>query len=163
MIYYLSLGSNKGDRDGYLQKAFTELEEFGMISRRSSIYETEAQGPADQGLFLNAACVFKSTLRPLRLLRKLKQIETRLGRQRNIRWGAREIDIDIIDWNGQSIQTHILTIPHKMMTKRTFVLQPLAEVAPDYVSRDGLSAAQFLYALKESAQTSKPGFINGNE
>ncbi len=152
MIYYLSLGSNKGDRGGYLQKAFGELEKIGRITRRSSLYETEAQGPTGQGLFLNAACVFKSALRPLRLLRKLKQIEARLGRQRNIRWGAREIDIDIIDWNGKALSLPVLTIPHVMLKQRAFVLQPLAEAAPEFVSRDGDSITKLLNAVENTNQ-----------
>jgi len=82
----------------------------------------------------------------------LKQIETRLGRQRNIRWGAREIDIDIIDWSGNTMQTGILTIPHKMMHQRVFDLQPLAEAAPDYVSREGRSVTELLQTIKKTNQ-----------
>ncbi len=163
MIYYLSLGSNKGDRGRFLQRAFSGLEQFGNISGRSRIYETEPVGFLEQASFLNAVCVLESNYRPFRLLRKLKQIETRLGRQRNRRWGAREIDIDIIDCNGETVQSRLLIIPHIMMEHRAFVLQPLAEAAPDYINRDGHSAAQLLYALNEKAQTRKLVSINGNK
>lgn len=146
MIFYLSLGSNKGAREQYIQRAFDALEQIGTLRTRSRFYETEAWGRAGQTAFLNVACVLETSLRPLRLLRKLKQIETRLGRRRNVRWGAREIDIDIIDWDGNVLQTNILTIPHLMMKQRAFVLQPLAEIAPNYVSREGYSVAQLLSA-----------------
>lgn len=135
--YILSLGSNCGKRKDSLQEAFVELEKIGHIIRRSSVYETEAVGFTEQNSFLNTVCFFEIFCRPFRLLWKLKAIECKLGRVRSFRWGPRKIDIDIIDWDGEAVQTDMLTIPHKEMEKRNFVLLPLRELEPAYRSRAG--------------------------
>ena len=137
MKYYLSLGSNKGNKRDNLNTAFMELEQVGEISNRSGYYETEPVGLKEQDDFLNTVCVLHSNLRPFRLLLKLKQIESRLGRTPAVRWDARIIDIDILDWSGEAIVTDTLTIPHSRMNERGFVLVPLQEAAPDYKNRQG--------------------------
>jgi len=137
MKYLLSLGSNQGPRIHWLKKACTELMQLGSIRRRSAIYETDAFGVTAQPAFLNALCYLETSYRPFHLLWKLKAIELKLGRTRSIHWGPRRIDLDIIDYNGERIQTDILTIPHREAEKRKFILIPLHEINPAYRNRSG--------------------------
>ena len=130
MKYILSLGSNSGGRRQSLQEAFAELKKIGRIIKRSPVYESDAVGFKAQEPFLNALCFFETSCRPFRLLWKLKAIELKLGRVRSFRWGPRKIDIDIIDWDGEAIKSDVLTVPHKEMENRNFILPPLRELTP---------------------------------
>ncbi len=132
MRYYLALGSNMGDRFWQLKTAVGYLEPIGEFIRKSSIYESKAYGYKDQPDFLNVLVEMAIALHPLRLLRKLKIIECRMGRKMSRRWGPRIIDIDIADWNDAPYESSILTIPHRELSVRRFVLLPLQEIAPDY-------------------------------
>ncbi len=132
---YLSLGSNIGDRIGYLRKSVRSLSALSR-SRQvelSSVYESEPVGYADQPKFLNVAAIVSTPISVSDLLRRLKVIERDLGRVPRERWREREIDIDIIFYGGLKIETHELTVPHPRAHLRRFVLQPLCEIASDFV------------------------------
>lgn len=144
MKYYLALGSNLVNRLDNLVKAEKELERIGRIKRKSVVYESQALGPVKQGPFLNSMVFFESGLRPWRLLGKIKKIELKIGRQSEPKWGPRIIDIDIIDWEGPVIDTPLLSVPHKLMTLRSFVLIPLGDVKPDYTERKGNTIANLI-------------------
>ncbi len=128
---FLSLGSNKGNRKAFLQKAIFHLEQIGNITKRSSIYKTAAYGEENQNDFYNCVIEFHCSLQPEKLLEKIKEIEYRIGREKTYHWGPREIDIDILFIENINMQTENLTIPHKEFSKRNFVLTPWKEIAPN--------------------------------
>ena len=130
---YLGLGSNVGDRLSFLTQAISRLANEGIVSKISSVYETPPWGNEDQPVFLNACVQFQTKLEPESLLNKLKQIENELGRKGRERWGPREIDIDILFYGSEQINSQRLTIPHPLLHERAFVLVSLAEIAPDFV------------------------------
>ena len=104
-----------------------------VLEQISSIYKTTPVGYEAQGQFLNGVAAIQTSLSPLSLLQTLKDIETVIGRQHRIRWGPREIDLDILIYGNLCVQTEKLVIPHPEMHLRGFVLVPLAEIAPDLV------------------------------
>lgn len=131
---YLSLGSNEGDRLQWLNKALDMLgEACGIIVKKSSVYETAAWGITEQAAFLNMAVLLHTPLTPTGLLESILQIETKLGRQRSVKWGPRTLDIDILLFNNEIINMPSLSVPHPFLQDRRFTLQPLAEIAPEYV------------------------------
>ncbi|MGC8873946.1 MAG: GTP cyclohydrolase MptA [Chloroflexia bacterium] len=130
---FLGLGANLGDRQTNLVQALQHLRSKAQIEKVSSLYETKPVGYLDQPDFLNLVCQIQTELEPLDLLRFLKQIEQRMGRQPTFRDGPRPIDIDILLYDDLVLETPELTIPHPRMAGRAFVLVPLAEIAPDVV------------------------------
>jgi 2-amino-4-hydroxy-6-hydroxymethyldihydropteridine diphosphokinase len=128
---YLSLGSNIGDRAANLQSAIEELNCFGKVAAVSSFYETEPVEFTKQPWFLNCAVSLDTEKTPGQLLRALLEIERTTGRLRTQQKGPRKIDIDILIFGDSSVNTATLTIPHPAMHERRFVLEPLAEIAPD--------------------------------
>ncbi len=136
-IAYLSLGSNIEDRLSYIQQATRLLVESSLVSiiRSSTIYETEPWGNKDQNWFLNAVIEVKTKLSPMELLKHCLDIETALGRTRDekTRWGERSIDIDIVLYDEAIVEQENVTIPHKYLHERAFVLVPLLELIPDYI------------------------------
>lgn len=131
---YLSLGSNEGDRVVWLQKALELLAATcGEIVKLSSVYETAAWGLGTQPDFLNMAVLIHTDKTPEELLHDIHHIETALGRQRNIKWGPRTLDIDILLYNHEIIETPELKVPHPFLHERLFTLIPLAEIAPGYI------------------------------
>src|SRR5437588_4741396 len=170
---YLALGSNMGDRRGYLAGALQQLRELMEISAISSIYETEPTGYLEQGRFLNMVCSGKTGLSARELLRRVKEIEKSLGRRPTFRNGPRPIDIDILFYDELSVTQDDLTVPHPRMAERAFVLVPLAEIAADKVdpasgqsvqellkgvSREGVQklAANLSIALDRDIQNGHP-------
>lgn len=147
----IGLGSNLGDRGRSLRSALAELEQTpGIVVRAvSSIHETRPEGgPAGQGDYLNAAAILETTLSPAGLLRVMLEIESRLGRTREIRFGPRTIDLDLLLFGGQVLDEPGLIVPHPRFRIRRFVLGPLAEIAAkdiDPVSR--LTVAELLCEL----------------
>ncbi len=128
---YLSLGSNLGDREANLHRALEQLEsEHVRVLRRSLIYETEPQGLRDQPWFLNLVVEAETSLPPAELLARIHEIEEQLGRKRDVPKGPRTIDIDILFYDNAAIETAELQIPHPRLAERRFVLEPLAELAP---------------------------------
>ena len=127
----LGLGSNLGDREENLRTAFRLLttEKKIQIKKISSLYETEPIGVTEQNAFLNTVVIITTKLSPEELVKYCLAVETRMGRVREIRWGPRNIDIDLLCYDNLSIQTELLTIPHPRMKERRFVLIPLLEVA----------------------------------
>jgi len=128
---YLSLGSNIVDRAANLHSAIEELSRFGKIAAVSSFYETEPVEFTKQPWFLNCAVSLDTEKTPGQLLRALLEIERTMGRLRTQQKGPRKIDIDILLFGDSSVNTATLTIPHPAMHERRFVLEPLAEIAPD--------------------------------
>jgi GTP cyclohydrolase-4 len=130
---YLSLGSNLGDRKQNLAQALELLSKHLKVEQISSIYETEPVGYEQQPLFLNAVCRISTKLNPERLLRLAKKIEAELGRTPSFPNAPRPIDIDILIYSDEVFSNKELTIPHPRLAERSFVLVPLAEIAPDLV------------------------------
>ena len=129
---YLSIGSNMGDRKAYLEAAIEELKKVETIReiKVSEIIETEPYGYTDQDKFLNAAIGFETLLTPEALLSVCHEIEKKGKRERKIHWGPRTLDLDIIFYDDLISQEDDLCIPHVEMHKRSFVLEPLEEIAP---------------------------------
>jgi 2-amino-4-hydroxy-6-hydroxymethyldihydropteridine diphosphokinase len=129
----LSLGANVDDRLGHMRLAVGEISaRTGRVIARSWVYETEPWGRVDQPRFLNACVILETELPPLGLLEEFKKIETETGRLKRAHWGPREIDIDIIFFDDLVLDDKLLTIPHRLMQLRSFVLVPLNEIAPDW-------------------------------
>jgi 2-amino-4-hydroxy-6-hydroxymethyldihydropteridine diphosphokinase len=130
-LAYLSLGSNLGDRENHLRDAIARLVPYGRIIALSSFYETEPVDFTNQPWFLNCAVALQITKSPAQLMEVVLRIESEMGRQRTEKKGPRTIDIDILLFGDAIVNTPELTIPHPAMQERRFVLQPLAEIAPD--------------------------------
>jgi 2-amino-4-hydroxy-6-hydroxymethyldihydropteridine diphosphokinase len=130
VICYLGIGSNLGDRKKNIKRALEILENIEgiRIEKVSKIYETKPLGGPPQGEFLNGVVKIKTSLSPFQLLRILKRIEKDLGRKKRVRFGPREIDLDILFYGGRIINTRILKIPHPRIFEREFVLKPLTEI-----------------------------------
>ena len=130
---YLGLGSNMGDRQEHLNRALDFLSQRLRVVQVSSVYDTEPVGNPEQPRFLNLVCQVSTGLEPMALLTLVKGIESKLGRLPSTSNAPRPIDMDILFYGDQVIETPKLTIPHPRLTERTFVLIPLAEIAPDLV------------------------------
>jgi 2-amino-4-hydroxy-6-hydroxymethyldihydropteridine diphosphokinase len=128
---YLSLGSNLGDRAENLQTAIAKLAEFGNVVAVSSFYETEPVELTAQPWFLNCAVKFDTEKMPRQLISAILSLEQSMGRQRKQKKGPRTIDIDVLLFGSSIIEIPSLTIPHPRLHERRFVLEPLAEIAPD--------------------------------
>ena len=132
---YLSLGSNMGDRQGYLQRAVEALKQLTdtEVEAVSSYYETAAWGLTDQADFLNLALALETQLPAESLLSACQAIEKDLDRVRHEHWGPRTVDIDILLYGQEIWETEHLIVPHPFMTQRAFVLVPLLEIAENLV------------------------------
>ncbi len=131
---YLGLGSNLGNREKMLEKAAKLINErIGAVEQESAIYETAAWGNKDQPLFLNQVIKVVTKLLPEEVLTQITQIEEELQRKRIAHWGTRTIDIDILFYGNEIVNSTDLIIPHKYMTERNFVLAPLNEIASSFV------------------------------
>jgi len=128
---YLSLGSNLGDRAQNLQRAVTELSRAGSLGPQSSLYETEPVQVAAQPWFLNCVVALDTQLPPSELLSTALALEKDMGRMRSQAKGARVIDVDIVFYGDLIVEIPGLIIPHPAMHERRFVLEPLAQIAPD--------------------------------
>jgi 2-amino-4-hydroxy-6-hydroxymethyldihydropteridine diphosphokinase len=128
---YLSLGSNVGDREENLRQAIAMLGELGKVAAVSSFYETEPVEFTAQDWFVNCALLLETHKMPAELLESLLSLEQGMGRRRLQPKGPRNIDIDILLFGNSVVNTKGLTIPHPAMHERRFVLEPLAEIAPD--------------------------------
>ena len=132
-IAYLSIGSNMGDRLKTFEAAFNLLSEHPQVQLEScsSLYETDPVGYTEQDCFLNAVFKVQTNLEPEELLKTCMEIERELGRKREKRWGPRTLDLDILLYNHENIETENLSIPHPRMHERSFVMIPLMEIAPE--------------------------------
>jgi len=132
---YLGLGSNEGNRHQYLLDAIQILEQHDevTVANQSTVHETAPVSHIEQGDFLNQVVQVETALDPPSLLRVCLDTEASLGRVREERWGPRTIDIDILFYGDDIIELNGLTIPHPEVHKRSFMLTPLAEIAPEHV------------------------------
>ena len=128
----LALGANLGNRLANLRQALHRLEVLGTVLKRSDVFETEPWGVAEQPRFLNACLLMKTDLEPEALLAAVKGIERDMGRRETVRWGARNIDIDILLCGTLLYESPRLQIPHAHLADREFVLVPLAQILPDW-------------------------------
>ncbi|MEL6276369.1 MAG: 2-amino-4-hydroxy-6-hydroxymethyldihydropteridine diphosphokinase [Bacteroidota bacterium] len=131
---YLGMGTNKGDRAKQLADALEACgRQLGHMLIASPIYETAAWGIEEQADFLNQVVLVETSVPPLECLEIVLDIEAQLGRQRMIKWGPREIDIDLLFYDDLIFQDHRLSLPHPYIQERRFVLQPLADIAGEFV------------------------------
>lgn len=136
MAAYIALGSNQGDRELNLLRGVAELGRLPgtRVAALSGFYETEPVGAIPQTDFYNAVARINTELSPLQLLDELQRIEFHIfKRKKDMHWGPRPMDLDILFYNDDVITGERLTIPHPRLHERRFVLQPLAEIAPDLV------------------------------
>ncbi len=133
-LVYLSLGSNLGDRGKYLHETIFRLGDLGVIRQVSALYETQpVEVHGEQPWFLNCALAMETDLMPLEFLSRMLAVEQSMGRIRTQPKGPRTIDIDILFFGNDVLDTPELTVPHPAMHLRRFVLEPLAEIAPTLV------------------------------
>jgi 2-amino-4-hydroxy-6-hydroxymethyldihydropteridine diphosphokinase len=150
----IALGSNQGDRMAALRAAVDALAPYVEVQKISPVYETPAAYVEDQPAFLNTTVVGTTKLPPTALLWNIKKIEIELGRTPTFRFGPRVIDIDIIFYGDEVVETAELTIPHKHAHEREFVLRPLADIAPEWKhAQSGKTVAEMLTTLPENTAT----------
>jgi 2-amino-4-hydroxy-6-hydroxymethyldihydropteridine diphosphokinase len=133
---YIALGANLGDRARNIHTALARLSQTEGVSllKFSTLIETPpVGGPAGSPPYLNGAAVLQTSLGAHALLRRLLEIERELGRERRVKWEPRLIDLDLLLYSQQILSSQDLVVPHPLMHERRFVLQPLAEIAPDLV------------------------------
>ncbi|NIM03968.1 2-amino-4-hydroxy-6-hydroxymethyldihydropteridine diphosphokinase [bacterium] len=151
---YIGLGSNLGDRLANIRKAIELMRREGIeIIDESSVYETEPVGYKEQGWFLNSVVKGRTELSPQGLWKRLEKIEKLMGREREIKWGPRIIDLDILFYENKILNDKQLRIPHSELHKRKFVLVPLEEIAPQLVHPVlKKTISQLLTDLKDNSQ-----------
>jgi 2-amino-4-hydroxy-6-hydroxymethyldihydropteridine diphosphokinase len=130
---FVALGTNLGDREGYLRAAIEAIAKTEEVRRASSIYETDPVGYLDQPVFLNMVIEVETSKVPLDLLRQLRKVEHDLHRERTFPNAPRNIDLDLLLYGDVVLESPELTIPHPRLHERAFVLIPLAEIAPDAI------------------------------
>lgn len=172
-IVYLSLGSNVGDRAANLGAAIEKLAEVGTVAAVSSFYETEPVETSPQPWFLNSAVKLDTEKMPRQLIAAILNLEQTMGRQRRQQKAPRTIDIDILLFGSSVIELPSLTIPHPRMHERRFVLEPLAEIAPDARHpvfkrtvrelRDALPAGQLVKKLVATSELNSSAKIRLRE
>ena len=131
---FLLLGSNLGNRQLFLANAAEAIErEVGNIIKRSSVYETQSWGKEDQPDYLNQVLLVHTGLPAREVLERILVIEKSMGRERIEKWGSRIIDIDILFYDDEVINEPDLIVPHPYLHQRKFVIEPLAEIAPQHI------------------------------
>lgn len=148
---YISLGSNLGDKKRNIQAALAQLAAVEQVEviKSSSLYRTKAWGYTAQPDFINAVVLAETELQPLALLQILQQIEIKLGRRHDRKWGPRSIDLDILLWDQDIIDRPDLKVPHPYMRERAFVLVPLAEIAPGLMLAGGTKVEEVLEQISD--------------
>ncbi|MCX6451271.1 MAG: 2-amino-4-hydroxy-6-hydroxymethyldihydropteridine diphosphokinase [Actinobacteria bacterium] len=147
MKVVIALGSNLGNREENIELAVAELNKIIDVTHLSTLYETDPVGGPQQPDYLNAVLIGESELAPQELLKAALSIESKLGRVREVRWGARTIDIDLIVFGELLISSPELEIPHPRAHQRAFVLEPWLEIDPSAQIPGYGSVAQLLSAL----------------
>ncbi len=155
----LGLGTNLGDREGFLKMAVEHLSNLGKVTRTSSLYETPAWGYEDSKSYLNQVVVLKTSLTPSLLFKEIKAIESAAGRvvsRVSDNYEARTLDIDILFFGDTILHSHDLIIPHPRLQLRKFVLVPLVEILPDFPHPElHRSAAQLLERCPDDSEIKK--------
>ncbi|SIS86262.1 2-amino-4-hydroxy-6-hydroxymethyldihydropteridine diphosphokinase [Alicyclobacillus vulcanalis] len=154
---YIGAGSNVGRRIVHLGRAMEGLRPLGELAAVSSVYETAPVGYLDQGDFLNLAVHLRTPLAPHELLRALLAIEAQAGRTREIRFGPRTLDLDLLLYDDLALDTPELTLPHPRMWQRAFVMVPLAELRPDGLAPTGETWAALAARLREKGEVHEVG------
>lgn len=154
-VAYISLGSNLGDRTTYLNKAIQSIREHPRLtlSRLSHFYETEpiTLNGESHNAYINACAQIKTTFNEVRLFRELEKIEAQHGRTREYRWAPRTLDLDLLFFDGEIFRSKSLIIPHPEAHRRRFVLEPLAEIAPNLIHPvKGVSISKLLKSLRDN-------------
>ena len=153
-IAYVALGANLGDREANIRAALDQLGRTPAVrvTKVSALLENPAVGgPDDSPPFLNAVAELETTIEPEALMRRLLEIESHLGRRRTERWGPRTIDLDLLLYGDRRIDSPGLHVPHPRMAERSFVLQPMAEIAPKVIHPvTRMSMSEMLAALRRS-------------
>jgi 2-amino-4-hydroxy-6-hydroxymethyldihydropteridine diphosphokinase len=140
MRAFLGLGSNLGDRIGYLRAAVAALPD---LVATSPVYETDpVGGPDGQGPYLNLVVELHTSMEPRELLALCHDLEQAAGRVRDVRWGPRTLDVDVLMVEGRAVHDPDLEVPHPRLWERRFVLAPLADLAPDLVTPAQVAAAE---------------------
>lgn len=134
-LAYIGLGTNLGDRLANLKRSLDLILQLPGVQLEacSNIYETKPVGGPEQGPFLNACISVKSNLAPVKLLQAMLAIEHKMKRIRTARWGPRIIDLDLLVYEGTTVNTPVLQLPHPRLKERDFVLIPLADIAPQLI------------------------------
>jgi 2-amino-4-hydroxy-6-hydroxymethyldihydropteridine diphosphokinase len=153
MTAFLSLGGNLGNTREIFEQTYPWIEKkIGHIRQKSSLYQTAAWGMTDQADFLNQVIEVETTLVPEAILTQLLAIEQLFGRMRDVRWGPRSIDLDLLLQDDVQLKTELLEVPHPRMQDRKFILIPLVEIAPDVLHPGlGLTSEALLKATKDSS------------
>ena len=138
---FIGLGSNLGDREGFLRAAVEGLRAEGDVVAVSPLYETAPLGGPVQGAYLNVVVELATRDGPRRLLERCQALEEAAGRVRRVRWGPRTLDADLLWMEGCTVDEPDLSVPHPHLWERRFVVQPLADLAPDLVTSEQLRAA----------------------
>ncbi len=156
---FIALGSNQGDRELYLLRGVAEVGKLPgtKIAALSSFFDTEPVGPVQQANFLNAVARLETALSPQELLRQLQQIETGIfQRKREIPGGPRPMDLDLLFYGSLILHEPGLVIPHPRLHERRFVLEPLVEIAPDFIHPGlGRSVKALLRSVKTTERVTK--------
>jgi 2-amino-4-hydroxy-6-hydroxymethyldihydropteridine diphosphokinase len=147
----IGFGSNLGDRRAHLDVAWLILGETWRPAGRSGLYESAPVGPVEQDPFLNAVAVFETDEDSPAVLARLLAVEQSRGRVRDVRWGPRTLDLDLLLCGDAAVDLPGLTVPHPELTRRRFVLEPLLEAWPDATLPDGTSLRSFLAAVADQA------------
>jgi len=152
---FLGLGSNLGHRYQALTNAVSELKKIRdtKVVWPSSVYETDPYGKTDQAKFLNAVVEIQTALGPAELFAEMKTIEVRLGRSSTEHWGPREIDIDILMYDGVVFDDENVRVPHPDLEQRKFALVPLAEIAPGLIHPvNGMTVEELVASCTDSGR-----------
>ena len=152
-VAYLGLGSNIGDKEGYITQALQGISQICQITKKSHLYQTEPVGKVKQDWFLNCVVEIETDMEPTRLLFTLQSIEQKLGRRKTIKNGPRTIDIDILFYGNRIVKTKNLIIPHPRVQERLFVLQPMMDLNPCFVHPVLKKTMQELYTCHPGSET----------
>jgi len=132
---YIALGSNQNNPSQQLETAIAHVSDLDKVEfvSASGFYQSEPYGPVEQDEFVNAVIAVLTLLTPEELMHALLDIEKTMGRERDVRWGPRVIDLDLLAYSGKTSDTDFLKLPHPEIAKRNFVLLPLNDIAPDLI------------------------------
>ncbi len=153
---FIAVGSNLGEKIDSCKEAINQIAGLCEIVKISSLYETEPVGNENQPNFINCVAEINTDLSPHELLKRLNLIEEKLGRVRDEKWGPRTIDLDIIFYNDLVMRDNNLIIPHPRAHLRRFVLEPLCEIAPEFIHPEfNLSVSELLTKIEDDKKVIK--------